>query len=111
MKNLKKIMTGILAAASTAALSVPVMAAEAESEVAAAGGTDLKSLSAAIAIGLAAMGGALAMGLLVKGAVEGVARQPEAQSKIQTIMMLGLVFVETAIIYALIIAILIIFVM
>jgi len=44
-------------------------------------------------------------------AVEGISRQPEAEDKIRTTMMLGLVFVETAIIYALIVAILIIFVM
>ena len=38
-------------------------------------------------------------------------RQPEAAGKINSAMMLGLVFIETAIIYALIIAILIIFVL
>ena len=43
--------------------------------------------------------------------VEGISRQPEAESKIRTALMLGLVFVETAIIYALIIAVLIIFVL
>ena len=38
-------------------------------------------------------------------------RQPEAADKIRTNMMLGLVFIETAIIYALVVAILIIFVL
>lgn len=70
-----------------------------------------KALSAAIAIGLAAAGGAVAMGIAIAKAVEGIARQPEAEGKIRTSLMLGLVFVETAIIYALIIAILIIFVL
>ena len=42
---------------------------------------------------------------------EGMARQPEAAGKINSAMMLGLVFIETAIIYALIVAILIIFVL
>ena len=37
--------------------------------------------------------------------------QPEAADKIRAGMMLGLVFIETAIIYALIVAILIIFVL
>ena len=64
-----------------------------------------------IAIGLAAMGGAIAMGLSISKAEEGIARQPEAEGQIRTTMMLGLVFVETAIIYALIVSILIIFVM
>ncbi|MDD7434550.1 MAG: ATP synthase F0 subunit C [Peptoniphilaceae bacterium] len=40
-----------------------------------------------------------------------MARQPEATGDIRTNLMLGLVFVETAIIYALIVAILIIFVL
>lgn len=70
-----------------------------------------KAIGAAIAIGLAACGGALGMGLAVAKASEGISRQPEATGKIQTAMMLGLVFVETAIIYALVVAILIVFVL
>ena len=42
---------------------------------------------------------------------ESIARQPEAAGNIRTSLMLGLVFIETAIIYALIVAILIIFVL
>ena len=42
---------------------------------------------------------------------EGIARQPEAQDKIRTTLMLSLVFIETAIIYALLVVILIIFVL
>ena len=41
----------------------------------------------------------------------GIARQPEAESKIRTTLMIGLVFIETAIIYALLVVILIIFVL
>ena len=70
-----------------------------------------KALAAAIAIGLAATGGAIAMGMAISKSVEGIARQPEAEGKIRTNLMLGLVFVETAIIYALVVAILIIFVL
>ncbi len=70
-----------------------------------------KALAAGIAIGLAAMGGAIGMGLAVAKSTESISRQPEAESKIRTTLMLGLVFVETAIIYALIVAILVIFVL
>lgn len=70
-----------------------------------------KALAAAIAIGLTAAGGAIAMGIAISKSVEGIARQPEADGKIRTTLMLGLVFVETAIIYALVVAILIIFVL
>ena len=40
-----------------------------------------------------------------------MARQPEAAGKINSAMMLGLVFIETVVIYALFVAILIIFVL
>ena len=51
------------------------------------------------------------MGTAVGKSVEGISRQPEAEGKIRTTLMLGLVFIETAIIYALLCVILIIFVM
>ncbi len=68
----------------------------------------------AIGVGLAALaciGAGLSIGIATGKAVEAIARQPEAEGKIRTTLMLGLVFIETAIIYALIVAILIIFVM
>lgn len=70
-----------------------------------------KALAAAITVGLAAAAGAIGMGIAIAKSVEGISRQPEAEGKIRTSLMLGLVFVETAIIYALIIAVLIIFVL
>jgi F-type H+-transporting ATPase subunit c len=73
--------------------------------------TGVKAIAAAIAIGLAACGGAIAMGIFGAKAVEGISRQPEADGKIRTNFMLGLVFIETAIIYALLVVILIIFVL
>lgn len=73
--------------------------------------TGMKALAAAITVGLAAAAGAIGMGLAIAKSVEGISRQPEAEGKIRTSLMLGLVFVETAIIYALIIAVLIIFVL
>ena len=82
----------------------------AAAEDAASSGVSLTSVGAAIAIGLAALGGAIAMGMAVAKAMEGIARQPEADGKIRSVLMLGLVFIETVVIYALIIAILILFV-
>lgn len=73
--------------------------------------TGLKALAAGIVVGLAAACGAIAMGMAISKSVEGIARQPEAEGKIRTSLMLGLVFVETVVIYALIVAILIIFVL
>ncbi len=77
----------------------------------AADSTSAKAIAAAITVAVAATAGAIAMGMAICKAVDGIARQPEADGKIRTSLMLGLVFVETAIIYALIVAILIIFVL
>lgn len=66
------------------------------------------ALSAGIAIAVVAVAGAIAMALTVMKGIEGVTRQPEADGKIRTTMILGLVFIETAIIYALIVAILVV---
>ena len=70
-----------------------------------------KSNGAGLAIGIAAGAGAISMGLAVAKSAEGISRQPEAEGKIRTTLMLGLVFIETAIIYALLAVILIIFVL
>ncbi len=69
-----------------------------------------KGIASAIAIGLAAAGGAVAMGVATAKSSEAISRQPEAEGKIRSTFMLGLVFIETAIIYALLVVILIIFV-
>ena len=70
-----------------------------------------KAIAAAVTVGLAASAGAIGMGIAIAKSVEGISRQPEAEGKIRTSLMLGLVFLETAIIYALIVAVLIIFVL
>ncbi len=66
------------------------------------------ALAAALSIGLASAAGALAMGIAIGKALEAIARQPEATNKIRTNLILGIVFIETAIIYALFISILIV---
>lgn len=71
----------------------------------------MKAVGAGIGVGLAALGGAIGMGSAIAKSSEGIARQPEAEGKIRTTLMLGLVFIETAIIYALVVAILVIFVL
>ena len=108
----------ILALSILFALGVPALAAGSDQAPAAeeaaeeAGNTiGLKALAAAIAVGIAAAGGGVGMGLATAKASESIARQPEAEGKIRTAMMLGLVFIETAIIYALLVVILIIFVL
>lgn len=96
-------------ASSAEAASAEVVAVQ--EETAEADSTGSKAWAAGIAIGLAALGGSIAMGMAIAKSSEAISRQPEAEGKIRTSLMLGLVFIETAIIYALIIAILIIFVL
>ncbi len=65
---------------------------------------------AAIGLALAAFGGALGQGNLAARAMESIARQPEAAGKIQTAMLLGLAFIESLVIYCLLIAFILLFV-
>lgn len=63
--------------------------------------------AAAIVMGLAALGGAIGQGLVGSTAMEGIGRNPNAKDKMQTPMILGLVFIETLALFAFVIAILI----
>lgn len=47
-----------------------------------------------IGIGLAALGVGLGLGLIGYSALQGMARQPEAIGKLQTVMLIALAFVE-----------------
>ena len=89
--------------------AAPAAAASDESE--SAGGSTVKAVAAGAVITAACVAGAISMAHTIAKANEGISRQPEAADKIRASLMLGLVFIETAIIYALIVAILIIFVL
>ncbi len=104
------VLTLTLVLGATVALAEPSQAAQTAS-AAADNSLSAKAIAAAIAIGLAGLGGAIAMGMAISKSSEGIARQPEAEGKIRTTLMLGLVFIETVVIYALIVAILVIFVL
>ncbi len=90
------------------------IATGAEETVAEANENDVKSTkawTAAITIAVVGAAGAIGMAWAIAKSADSMARQPEAAGKINSAMMLGLVFIETAIIYALIVAILVIFVL
>lgn len=110
-KMMKRVMVVLSAVVAWSMTVIPAYAAEETAVLAAVDSTGDKAMAAAIVVGLAAALGALGMGIAIAKSVEGISRQPEAEGKIRTSLMLGLVFVETAIIYALIVAILIIFVL
>lgn len=62
------------------------------------------ALGAGIAISIAALGGAIGQGMAMRGALEGIARNPNASDKIFTPMIIGLALIESLVIYALVIA-------
>ena len=74
-------------------------------------GLSAKAYAACAAVGIACAAGAVGMAIVIAKSAESMARQPEASGKINSAMMLGLVFIETTCIYALIAAILVIFVL
>jgi len=103
-----KKFASVLVLALMAVLMLSVFA-PALAEEAAAAATD--SAIPAKAIAAAAGAGAIAMGISIGKATEAISRQPEATDSIRGSLMIGLVFIETAIIYALIVAILVVFVL
>ena len=58
-----------------------------------------------LAIGLAAFGGSLGQGKAAAAALEGIARNPQASGKLFTPMIIGLALIESLVIYALVIGI------
>ncbi len=73
-------------------------------------GDGLKAISAALAIGLGAIGPGLGIGLLAGRAMEALGRNPEARGPIQQNMILAPAFAEAIAIYALVVAVIIVFV-
>jgi F-type H+-transporting ATPase subunit c len=72
--------------------------------------TGLKAIGAGMAmIGVAGAGAGI--GILAGGAAQGIARNPDAAGTIQTNFILGIAFAEATAIYALVVALIILFVL
>ncbi len=56
-----------------------------------------------------AIGAGAGIGIVVGGAVQGIARNPDASGNIQANMILGIAFAEAVAIYALVVALIILF--
>lgn len=72
---------------------------------------ELKELAMALAMGLGAIGPGIWVGLIGKGALEALGRNPEAAGKIQGLAILCIALAEAVAIYALVIALIIWFAM
>lgn len=62
------------------------------------------AIAMALAIGLAALGGGLGQGRAAAAALEGICRNPTSARDVFTPMLLGLAFIESLVIFALVIA-------
>jgi F-type H+-transporting ATPase subunit c len=106
----KNILIGLTIVASVLVGSGIALAAQ----EAAAGGTNWVKVAvmigAGLGIGIAAHGTGQGMGSAISAACEGTARNPEASGKLTTTMLIGLALIESLCIYALVIALIMLFV-
>ncbi len=68
-----------------------------------------KYIAAGLAIGLGAIGPGVGQGIAASKALEGIARNPEASGKITPLMFVSMAVAESTAIYALVIALIILF--
>jgi F-type H+-transporting ATPase subunit c len=112
---MKKVLSVILFSLTLLCLLAPVAFAAEESaaEVPAEGKMGyytMAVLACGLAIGIAAFGTGIGQGIGLSKAAEGVARNPGASGKITTTLIIGLAMIESLCIYALVVALIILFV-
>jgi len=66
------------------------------------------AIACGLGIAVAAFGGAIAQGRAAAAAIEGIARNPGAASKVFTPMILGLALIESLVIYALVVSLILV---
>jgi F-type H+-transporting ATPase subunit c len=97
MKKLMLVMTALVAVL----LVAPAAFAQAGDAAASGSGKGLAALAVAFGMGIAAFGCGLGQGRIASAACEGMARNPGAAGPIRAAMILGLVFVETLVLFTL----------
>ncbi len=70
----------------------------------------IKLLAAGLAIGFGAVGPGIGIGIVALGALQAIGRNPDASDRIQTNMFVGFAFAEAVAIYALVVALILLFV-
>lgn len=81
-------------------MGIPALAEEAAA-ASGSGGGGWVGVAAAIALAIAALGGALGQAKIGAAAMDGIARNPQAQEKMFIPMIIGLALIESLVIYAL----------
>ncbi len=106
---------GLLTTLFLLGLTTLAMAAEASGVAAGADKVEglhfftMSAVAAGLGIAIAAFGCGLGQGMAVRGAVEGIARNPEASGKVTVTMLIGLAMIESLSIYALVVALILIY--
>ena len=104
----KKLLTVLLLASALLLLAAPaVFGADAAAAASKISYYAFAVLGCAIGIGLAALGTGIGQGHGLRGACEGVARNPGASGKIMTTLILGLAMIESLAIYALVVVLIV----
>jgi F-type H+-transporting ATPase subunit c len=102
---MKPALKKLLAGGALVLFSLLLPAVGSAQEGAGGGGKNqIIALAAAIAISIAAAGGGLGQGRVAASAFDGMARNPSIQPKIFTAMILGLAFIESLVIYAMLVS-------
>ena len=69
----------------------------------------VKLLAAGIAMGFGAIGPGIGIGIAVRGAMEAIGRNPEAEGPVRTTMIIGAGLAEAVAIYAFVVALILMF--
>jgi F-type H+-transporting ATPase subunit c len=104
VKRMMGILPGLLA---VVAFAAPALAAE-EGAAGFSMAEGIMALAAGLAIGIAAFGGAIGQSRGLASALDGIARNPSASGKLVTPMIIGLAMIESLVIYALVIGLMIV---
>ena len=112
--TMRRIVTAILLSLTLVCLLAPLAlategAAEGASNAPQMGYFSMAALACGLGIGLAALGTGIGQGIGLAKAAEGVARNPGASGKITTTLIIGLAMIESLCIYALVVALIILF--
>lgn len=100
---MRKLLTIVLGLGALIAMSSVAAAAEGAAPAMDGGALGMTYLAAAIGMAIAAAGCGIGQGMGLKGACEGTARNPEAGGKLMVTLILGLAFIESLAIYALVV--------
>ena len=95
---MKTTLSVLPVAAALLALATPAFAQEAASPAFHA------NTGAGIAMGLAVLGGGLGQGLTARGMLESVSRNPQAATKLNAPFYVGMAFIESLCLFALVVA-------